>query len=61
MSVTPNLRCDKTEPRSTHSPDMGFLEGFSGSSAGKESTCNAGALGLILGWGRPPGERIGMS
>ena len=28
-------------------------------SAGKESTCNAGDLGLILGWGRSPGEGKG--
>ena len=28
-------------------------------SAGKESTCNAGDLGLIPGLGRSPGERIG--
>ena len=33
--------------------------GFPGSSAGKESTCNAGDLGLIPGWGRYPGEGIG--
>ena len=30
--------------------------GFPGDSAGKESTCNAGDLGLILGLGRSPGE-----
>ena len=30
--------------------------GFPGSSAGKESTCNAGELGLIPGLGRSPGE-----
>ena len=29
------------------------------SSAGKESTCNAGDLGLILGLGRSPGEGNG--
>ena len=29
--------------------------GFSGSSAGKESTCNAGDLGSMLGLGRSPG------
>ena len=31
--------------------------GFSGGSAGKESACNAGDLGLIPGLGRSPGER----
>ena len=32
---------------------------YLGSSAGKESTCNAGDPGLIPGSGRPPGEGIG--
>ena len=35
------------------------LLGFSGSSAGKESTCTAGDPGLIHGLGRSPRERIG--
>ena len=30
--------------------------GFPGDSAGKESACNAGDLGLIPGLGRSPGE-----
>ena len=33
--------------------------GFPDSSAGKESACNAGDPGLILGLGRSPGEGIG--
>ena len=33
--------------------------GFPGSSAGEESTCNAGDPGSILGSGRYPGEEIG--
>ena len=33
--------------------------GFSGSSAGKESTCNAGGPGSIPGSGCAPGEGIG--
>ena len=33
--------------------------GFPGSSAGKESTCNAGDPGSIPGLGRYPGEGIG--
>ena len=33
--------------------------GFPGSSAGKESTCNAEDPGLISGLGRSPGEGIG--
>ena len=39
-----------------------FLEssqGFPGSSAGKEFTCNAGDLGLIPGSGKSPGEGTG--
>ena len=36
-----------------------FSNGFPGSSADKESACNAGDLGLIPGLGRSPGEGIG--
>ena len=36
-----------------------FAKGISGSSAGKESACNAGDPGLIPVSGRPAGERIG--
>ena len=36
-----------------------ILLGFSGGSDGKESTCNAGDLGLIPGLGRSPGEGNG--
>ena len=35
------------------------LLGFPGSSAGKESACNVGDLGLIPGLGRSPGEGKG--
>ena len=35
--------------------------GFPGSSAGKESTCNAGDPGLTPGSGRSPGEGIDYS
>ena len=35
------------------------LRGFLGGSAGKESTCNGGDLGLIPGLGRSPGEGNG--
>ena len=34
-------------------------EGFTGSSVGKESTCNAGDLSLIPGVGRSTGEGVG--
>ena len=36
---------------------MYVLWGFSGSSAGKESTCNTGDPGSVPGLGRPAGER----
>ena len=36
-----------------------FEMGFPGSSAGKESNCNAGDPGSIPGLGRSPGEGIG--
>ena len=35
------------------------MKGFPGSSAGKESTCNAGDPGSIPGSGRSAGEGIG--
>ena len=37
---------------------LGLL-GFPGGSAGKESACNVGDLGSILGLGRSPGEGKG--
>ena len=36
-----------------------YMEGFLGSSAGKECGCNAGDLGVIPGLGRSPGKRKG--
>ena len=36
-----------------------LVVGFPGSSAGKESACNAGDLGWIPGLGRSPGEGKG--
>ena len=36
-----------------------MIEGFPGVSDGKESTCNAGDMGLIPGSGRYPGEGNG--
>ena len=38
---------------------MSFKSGFPDSSVGKESTCNAGDLGLTSGLGRSPGEGKG--
>ena len=36
-----------------------YTQGFPGSSAGKESSCNAGDLNLIPGSGKYPGEGNG--
>ena len=36
-----------------------MLEGFPGSSDGKESACNEGDLGSVHGLGRSPGEGNG--
>ena len=36
-----------------------IIQGFPGSSNGKESACNAGDLGLIPGLGRSSGEEHG--
>ena len=38
---------------------VGLYQGFPGSSAGKESTCNAGDWGSFPGSGRSPGKGIG--
>ena len=40
-------------------PNSGWLKGFPGSSAGKESACNAGNPSLTPGLGRSAGEEIG--
>ena len=39
---------------------VGQKQGFPGSSAGKESACNAGDPGSVPGLGRSPGEGIGF-
>ena len=36
-----------------------YILGFPSGSAGEESACNVGGLGLILGLGRSPGEGKG--
>ena len=41
--------------------DLEIIKGFPGSSAGKESTCNAGDPSLIPGLGRFAGEEIGYT
>ena len=37
---------------------LSLIRGFLGSSAGKESTCNAGDPGSVIGWRRSAGEGI---
>ena len=37
----------------------GYLMSFSGGSDGKESSCNAGEMSLIPGFGKSPGEMNG--
>ena len=43
----------------TNNPGIKWIRGFPGSSAGKESACNAGDPGSLPGSGRSPGEGIG--
>ena len=45
--------------QNTNQPKKWQLPDIPGGSAGKESACNAGDLGLILGLGRSPGEGMG--
>ena len=52
----------KTEVGGVEISQMPFpprIQGFPDSSAGKESACNAGDLGVIPGLGRTPGEGKG--
>ena len=48
------LEKEKIHWRRKRLPIPGFL-GFPGGSDGEESTCNAGDLGSVLGFGRSPG------
>ena len=43
----------------TNNPGIRWIRGFTGSSAGKESACNAGDPGSLPVSGRSPGEGIG--
>ena len=69
LSVDKESICNAGDPESTHESRASpwrrdrlhtpvFL-GFHCGSAGKESSCNAGDLGLIPGLGRLPGEAKG--
>ena len=46
-------------PRIENNVSVAKLRGFPGDTDGKESACNAGDLGSILGLGRSPGEGNG--
>ena len=48
-----------SSPRAIGYPYAKVILGFPGSSAGKESACNAGDLGSIPGLERSPGEEKG--
>ena len=54
-----HIESDTTEQLSLLLFFTSHLWGSSGSSDGKESTCNAGDSGSIPGLGRSPGEGIG--
>ena len=56
---TPRWRCVKNKSISTFWGKKWMRVGFPGSSAGKESACNAEDLGSIPGLGRSPGEGNG--
>ena len=48
-----------TDQKRGYTENLTLLTGFLGSSAGKESACDAGNLGSIPGSGRSPREGIG--
>ena len=56
-SLAGRTESDTTEV--TQQQQQQLPKGFLGSSAGKESACNAGDAGSIPGSGRSPGEEIG--
>ena len=53
------MKVKRVNPKSSRHKEkffpFNFTMGFPGGSVGKESTCNAGGLGLIPGSGRSPG------
>ena len=53
------MKVKRVNPKSSRHKEkffpFNFTMGFPGGSVGKESTCNAGGLGLIPGLGRSPG------
>ena len=48
-------------PRAEENSELSFHLGFPCGSAGKESACNVGDLGLFPGLGRSPGEGKGYT
>ena len=59
MQETPVLFLGQEDPLEREKLPNPLLLGFPSSSAGKESACNVGDLGLIPGLGRSPGEGKG--
>ena len=58
--ITPIVNEDMEHTKLSHTAGQGSgWEGFPGGSAGKESACYVGDLGLIPGLGRSPGEGKG--
>ena len=53
MTIEASISCND------YASNYGTYWGFPDSSVGKESACNAGNPGLIIGSGRPAGEGIG--
>ena len=54
--ITPFITFNRLGIPGKYSSLAFLILGFPGSSAGKESACNMGDLGLIPGLGRSPGE-----
>ena len=61
MKETPVRFLGWEEPLEKGQLPTPVLLGFPGGSAGKESTCSAGDLDLIPGFGRSPGEGNGYT
>ena len=59
MQETPVQFLGREAPLEKGEAPVSVFLGFPGGSAGKESTCNAGGLGLIPGLGRTPGKGNG--
>ena len=59
MKETPVQFLSREDPLGKGQATHRSILGFPGGSDGKESTCNAGDLGSVPGWGRSFGEGYG--